>query len=129
MQLSMRLFAQTVIVSSAIACVSFSPAARADFNAEQMQAMSAAASVLGEQQAAGDACGTDMAPMAKLIARGWTCQGASGDQIAKLQATMAGARKTNKVAACPTDKVAHGQQIAQSTAALEAGLVKANCKG
>jgi hypothetical protein len=129
MKQSMRLFAQTVIVASAAASAGFSPAARADFNAEQMQAMSAAASVLGEQQAAGDACGTDMAPMAKLIARGWTCQGASADQIAKLQATMTDARKKGKVAACPTDKAAHGQQIAQSTAALEAGLVKANCKG
>ena len=129
MKLSMRPFVRTVVASAAISCLVLSTAGRADFNAEQMQAMSAAASVLGEQQAAGDACGTDMTPMAKLIARGWTCQGASADQIAQLQATMAGARKSNKVAACPTDKASHAQQIAQSTKALESGLTKANCKG
>lgn len=124
-----RAFVRATIASCAFASVTVVSAARADFNAEQMTSMLAAAGVLGESQAAGDACGTDMAPMAKLIARGWKCQGASADQITKLQAAVSDARKSKKVAACPTDKAAHAQQIAKSSADLEAGLAKLDCKG
>ena len=104
-------------------------AGQAQFNDEQMKAMLAAADGLGRGQAAGDACGTDMSAMATLIARGWKCQGASAEQITKLQAAVSDARKNNKVGSCPTDKAAHAQQIAKSSAELEAGLAKVNCKG
>ena len=124
-----RPFALSCFVSFALTCGPWAAPAQAQFNAEQMTAMQAAATVMGEGQATGDACGTDMTAMGNLIARGWKCQGASAAQIASLQALMADARKKNKVAACPTDKAAHAQQITQSTAALEAGLAKVNCKG
>ena len=104
-------------------------AGQAQFNDEQMKAMLAAADGLGQGQAAGDACGTDMAAMAVAVARGWKCQGASADQITKLQAAVTDARKKGKGAACPIDKAAHAQQIAATTAQLEAGLAKVNCKG
>ena len=103
--------------------------ASAQFNDDQMKAMLATASGLGMSQAAGDACGTDMSAMANLIARGWKCQGASADQLSKLQTAVADARKGNKVGACPMDKAAHAQQMAKTTAELEAGLAKVNCKG
>ena len=111
------------------ACLFAQTPTQAQFNDDQMKTMLAAAAGLGHGQAAADACGTDMTAMAGLIARGWKCQGASAEQISKLQATVSDARKSNKVAACPTDKAAHAQMIAKTTAELEAGLVKVNCKG
>ena len=102
---------------------------QAQFNDDQMKSMLAAAAGLGQGQAAADACGNDMAKMASLIARGWKCQGASSEQLARLQSVAADARKAKKVAACPTDKATHAQQIAKSTVELEAGLAKVNCKG
>ena len=117
------------LASVVTACLFAQTPTQAQFNDEQMKAMLAAASGLGQGQAAGDACGTDMSKMSGLIARGWKCQGASAEQISKLQATVSDARKTNKVAACPTDKAAHAQMIAKTTTELEAGLAKVNCKG
>ena len=129
MTTSARLPVRGCILAFAIACIGPMAPARAEFTAEQMQHMLAAATGLGQGQAAGDACGTDMSAMAALVARGWKCQGASPDQVSKLQAAAAEARKSNKVGSCPVDKSAHAQQIAKSTADLEAGLTKANCKG
>jgi hypothetical protein len=103
--------------------------ADAQFTDQQMQSMLGAAAGLGQAQSAGEACGTDMAKMSSLIARGWKCQGASPDLLSKLQAAVDIGRKASKVAACPTDKAAHAQQIAKTTAELEAGLAKVNCKG
>ena len=110
-------------------CLLLSTATNAQFNDQQMQSMLGAAAGLGQGQAASEACGTDMAKMSSLIVRGWKCQGASSEQMTKLQAAVDIGRKASKVAACPTDKAAHAQQIAKTTAELEAGLAKVNCKG
>lgn len=124
-----RHVAQACILASTLACLGALAPAQAQFNDEQMKANLTAAEGMGQGQAAGDACGTDMAPMSALVARGWKCQGASADQLAKLQAAVADARKKHKIAACPMDKAAHAQQIAQTTTHLDAGLAKINCKG
>lgn len=114
------------VVAASIALIG---PAQAQFNEQQMKEMLKAAEGLGQGQATGDACGVDYNNMATLVARGWKCQGASADQLAKLQAAAAESRKKNKVAACPTDKAAAAKQVAQTAANLEAGLTKANCKG
>ena len=117
----------------AVSCVAFSVSsaapARAQITGEQMTAMLGAAQGLGLGEAIGDACGTDMSKMSGLVARGWKCQGATAEQVAKLTAAVAESRRGNKPPSCPTDKAAHASQIAESTAQLEAGLAKINCKG
>lgn len=125
----MTIFLRTTALALAVAGALLSRPASAEFSAEQMQHMLAAAQGLGQGQAAGDACGTDMTKMAAAVARGWKCQGASADQLTKLQAAIAEARKGGKVASCPVDKAAHAAQIAKATADLEAGLAASNCKG
>ena len=129
MTTSARSYLRKTCLALAAAGALLTVPAKADFCAEQMQHMLAAAQGLGQGQAAGDACGTDMTKMAAAVTRGWKCQGASADQLTKLQAAIAEARKSNKVASCPVDKAAHAQQIAKATADLEAGLAKSNCKG
>jgi K+-sensing histidine kinase KdpD len=106
-----------------------SQTAHAQFSDEQMKAMLASADTLGQGQATSDICGTDMTAMSAAVARGWKCQGGTAEQITKLQAAVAASRKGAKLAACPSEKAAHAQQVAKSTADLEAGLAKANCKG
>ena len=117
----------------AVSCIAFGAGVAspvlADFTGEQMTAMLGAAEGLGLGEAIGEACGTDMSKMNGLVVRGWKCQGASAEQLVKLTAAVATSRQGNKAPSCPLDKAAHAKQIAESTAQLEQGLTKINCKG
>ena len=121
--------APTLVLSCAISGLLGAMPAQAEFNDKQMKAMLASADLLGRADAVAEACGTETAAMAAAMARNWKCQGASADQITKLQATVAAARKRGKVAACPGDKAVNAKAYAATTAQLEAAAAVAKCQG